>query len=301
MQSLAGLVAFVKTAETGSFTKAARQLGITPAAVSKSVQRLEDQMQARLFNRTTRQLGLTEEGQMLLERCKNPMSELESASRALAEHRSTPMGNLRVSCAQNFGHLKLLPLVPVFLARYPQITLDLTLDDHVADLVGEGYDVAIRGGRLPDSDMVARRIFSMRLGLYASHRYLERYGEPKTLDQLAHHNCLRFRYTSSKRLFDWEFQHGSETLAAEIDGNLIVNDPGALVRLCAADLGISVLADFMVAGAPYATELKRILPNVRIPERGFYACYASRKHTPLKVKAFVDFLADALTAETVRR
>ncbi len=171
----------------------------------------------------------------------------------------------------------------------------MVFDDHIADLVVDRFDVALRGGRLPDSAMVARKIFSFNVGPYASPAYLKRYGEPQTVDELAHHNCLQFRIVSNNRLLEWEFESANqETRAVATSGNLILNDAAATVNMCAAGLGVALLADFLIADALDRGQLKRLLPNYARPPLHIYACYPSRKHAPLKTKVFVDYLAAAL-------
>lgn len=294
MNAFSGLVSFIKTASFGSFTAAAKQLGITPAAVSKNVQRLEDELGVRLFQRTTRQLALTEEGQVLFERCRDPVDDLEQATAAIAEHRNAVVGMLRVSCATTFGRRFLAPCLPEFLERYPQLSVEVSADDRFSDLVAEGYDVAIRGGDLPDSNIVARRLMDITAGVYGSPAYFRRYGEPKTPDDLKKHNCIRLRLTGSNRLLPWEFENGGMLFAPEIRGRLIVNDTEAILEAVGAGHGIALLSDLLVQTDPRGAPLKRVLAEYRFPPRGLYACYPNRKHLPPKIKAFIDFLVEKL-------
>ena len=184
---------------------------------------------------------------------------------------------------------------PANTAKYPQIQIELLFDDRIADLVVERFDVALRGGRLPDSGMVARKLFSFNVAPYAANSYLKRFGEPKTVDDLAHHNCLHFRFVSNNTLLEWELESSeNETRAISTSGNLILNDPGAVVTMCAAGLGVALLADFLVVAAPEHAQLKRLLPEYARPPLHIYACYPSRKHAPLKTRVFVDYLVGAL-------
>jgi DNA-binding transcriptional LysR family regulator len=292
MKSLPGILAFIKTADTGSFTKAAQLLDITPAAVSKNVQRLEDQLSTRLFNRTTRKLSLTEDGQMFYERCADAVRDLENADQALLDNHGTPMGQLRISCGAAFGRMVIVPMLPEFLAKYPQIQIDLMLDDHIADMVAERFDVAIRGGRLPDSGMVAKKLYPLRLALYASPAYLKRYGEPENIDDLQHHNCLQFRFSSTRKLLEWELEHRGDVYTADVRGNLTLSDAGALTDACVAGLGITILSQFAIATHPQGKTLKRVLPDYQMTERQIYVCYPSRRHAPLKTRVFVDYLVE---------
>jgi DNA-binding transcriptional LysR family regulator len=294
MKSLPSIISFVKTAETGSFTKAAQLLEVSPAAVSKNVQRLENELSARLFNRTTRKLSLTEEGQLLYERCKEAVRDLENADQAIQDNHGTPMGQLRISCSAAFGRLVIMPLMPAFLAKYPQLQVDMMLDDNIADLITDRFDVAIRGGKLPDSSMVAKKIFTLKLGIYGSTAYLKRYGEPRTADDLAHHNCLQLRLSGTRKLFDWELENKGEVITPIANGNLILNDPDALTDACVAGLGLTIIAQYTINKHPAGHTLKRVLPEYLFPDKYVYACYPNRIHAPLKTKVFVDYLTSAL-------
>jgi DNA-binding transcriptional LysR family regulator len=290
VRSLPGILSFVKSAEAGSFTKAAQLLEISPAAVSKNVQRLEDQLSVRLFQRTTRKLSLTEEGQLFYDRCAQAVHDLDSADQAVFDHHGTANGLLRVSCGSAFGRLQILPLLPGFLAKYPQVQVDLVLDDHIADLVAERFDIAIRGTRLPDSSMVAKKIFTLQLGLFASPAYLKRYGLPVTVDDLRRHNCLHFRFVSTRKTFEWELERGNETVTVPVKGNLSLTDAEALASACAAGLGIALLAEYVARRFVKEKQLQPVLPDWKIADRQIYVCYPSRKHAPLKSKVFVDYL-----------
>ncbi len=298
MKSLPGILSFIKTVDTGSFTRAAQQLEISPAAVSKNVQRLEDHLATRLLNRTTRSLSLTEGGQMFYDRCRDAVRDLESADQSLLEHRGTPMGILRVSCVSSVGRMVILPVLPAFLAKYPQIQVEMVFDDLIADLIADRFDVALRGGRggLPDSNMVMRKIFSFNVGLYASPVYLKRFGEPETLDDLIHHNCLQYRIFSNNRLLEWalECESKKETRIITTTGNLTANDSFALEAMCEAGLGVAMLPDFSAKPIVERGRLKRVLPEYALAPPNVYACYPSRKHAPLKTRVFVDYLVGAL-------
>lgn len=294
MNAFSGLVSFIKTASFGSFTAAAKHLGVTPAAVSKNVQKLEDELRVRLFQRTTRQLSLTEEGQILFERCRDAVDDLEKATSAIADYRSAVVGTLRVSCVTTFGRRTLSPWLPELLARYPQLLVEITLDDHFSDLVAEGYDVAIRGGALPDSNMVARKLLDVTAGVYGSPAYFQRYGEPLAPEDLRKHNCIQLRMTGTNRLMPWEFEKNGTLITSEARGTLILNDIEAILAAASAGHGIALLFDLLVKTDPRGAGLKRVLSDYRTPPRSLYACYPNRKHLPRKVTAFIDFLTEKL-------
>jgi DNA-binding transcriptional LysR family regulator len=294
MNAFSGLMSFIKTANFGSFTAAAKQLGITPAAVSKNVQRLEDELGVRLFQRTTRQLSLTEEGQILFERCREPMDDLERAAAAITDYRNAVAGTLRVSCTTAFGRRMLAPWLPEFLERYPQLEVEIAIDDRFSDLIAEGYDVAIRGGNLPDSNMVARRLMDITAGVFGSPDYFRRYGLPRTPEDLKKHNCIALRMSGTNRLLPWEFEKDGILLTPEVHGTLIVNDAEAILEAVSRGHGIALLSDLLVKLDPRGANLVRVLGDYRFPPRGLYACYPNRKHLPRKIKAFIDFLVEKL-------
>lgn len=294
MNAFSGLLSFIKTASFGSFTAAAKQLGITPAAVSKNVQKLEDELGVRLFQRTTRQLSLTEEGQILFERCRDPVDDLELATSAITDYRNAVAGTLRVSCATTFGRRILAPWLPEFMARYPQLEMEVAMDDRFSDLIAESYDVAIRGGDLPESNMVARRLMDITAAVYGAPDYFRRYGEPKTPEDLKKHNCIALRMSGSNRLLPWEFEKDGILLTPEVHGTLIVNDTEAILEAVSVGHGIALLSDLLVKTDPRGAKLQRVLADYRFPPRGLYACYPNRKHLPRKIKAFIDFLVEKL-------
>ena len=205
MDKLSGMLAFVKTAELGSFVAAGRALEISASAVGKGVARLEQEVGVRLLQRSTRRIQLTAEGRLFHERCRRVLDDLDDAQAMLSLSRETPRGKLRVS-APIVGYHFLIPLVPEFLARYPEVELDITFSDGVIDLIDEGIDVAIRSGDLRDSRLVSRPLQTFRLLLCAAPSYLERHGAPAGLRDLAQHACVRFRHPDSGKLLDWPWR-----------------------------------------------------------------------------------------------
>ena len=209
MKSIRGVVGFVRAVEAGSFAGAAKKLGITPVAVSKNVQRLEQQLGVRLLQRSTRKLSLTQEGRAYYERCTGPLRELESAESAITEKGTSPTGALRVTCLSPFGRAYVLPLVPRFSRLYPGIELELHLDDAVSDMIAGGYDVGIRAGEARDGTMVMREVAPLHFVVCGAPSYLAERGMPLSVTDLSKHNCLRLRGRGPSQSAPWRL--GPET------------------------------------------------------------------------------------------
>lgn len=289
MDNLADIAVFVKVVEKGSFTKAADELELSKAVVSKYLTRLEERLGARLLNRTTRRLALTEAGSALFEQSRLALERLEEAQEALARFQSAPRGRLVVSAPTAFGVLQLGGVLPGFLAKHPGVTLDVRLDDRFVNLVAEGFDLAIRVGRLADSTLVARKLAPSRQVVVASPAYVRARGAPKSPEELSAHNCLVYTLTASGNV--WRFTRGGEEARVPVTGNLRLNN-GLLQRDAAErGAGIVLLPTFYVGPLIAAGKLVVLLAEWKPPELGIYAVYPQTPHVPPKVRAFVDFLA----------
>jgi DNA-binding transcriptional LysR family regulator len=280
---------FVRVVERGSFTLAADDLSLSRAVVSKYVSRLEERLGARLMHRTTRRLSLTEAGAALFEASRGAIERIEEAEAAVAQYQAAPKGRLRVSAPMSFGILYLGAAMADFANAFPDVTLDLRLDDRFVNLVEEGVDVAVRIGALTDSSLVARRIAKTQAVACASPAYLEEHGEPETPQDLAGHRCLLYAYLSTANVWRFQAQDGREIPVA-VSGPMRVNNGIVLADAAAAGRGIVMGPSFYVAARIRSGELKRILPAYRLPELGIHAVYPQRDFVPPKVRAFVDFL-----------
>lgn len=223
------LPAFLAAAQAQNFSAAARQLGVTPAAVSKNIRALEEKLALRLFQRNTHNVLLTDEGKALLAQVAPLWQALAATLESAGGERQAPAGVVRVSMIPGFGRQMLMPLIPQFLARYPQIDLDLSLDARVVNLVGEGFDVGIGSRVDPDSRLVARPLYPMYMVLAASPDYLARRGEPQTPHDLLRHDCLLHRNPGNGRHVKWQLRHQGETLALDLNGRLVVSRPEMLL------------------------------------------------------------------------
>ena len=287
---LAGLLAFLRVAELGSFVRAADALGLSKAAVSKQVSALERRLGARLLHRTTRRLSLTEAGQAYLRHAQSAFAEARAAEDAVAGTGEVVQGRLRVSVPMSFGVLHVAPHVGAFLVRHPQIDLDLQLDDRPTDLVMESQDLAIRMGRLDASSLVARKISYSRVWLCASPAYLDLRGRPQRPDELSAHDCLHFSLAATGRT--WELRHGEEVVRVALGARLDANSSLALKAAVLAGAGIARIPEFAIADEIRDGRMERVLPHWDIAGLDVHAVMPERRYVPAKVRAFVEFLEE---------
>lgn len=294
-ERIPGLLVFARVARGGSFSSAAQALGLSRSAVSKQIAALEVQIGGRLFQRTTRKLVITELGEEVLREAERVEAALEAVEGLGAEHAQKVRGRLRVSCSAATGRALLLPLLPEFAERYPELELDLGLEDRFVDFVAERIDVAIRIGHLPDSSLIARRLGELSWALVASPEYLAHHGVPQTPEDLQAHACLYYR--NGKQGFNtWGFQANGEIRRVTVRGPLIVNDAMALVDAAVRGMGVLLIDSALVRTALAAGTLRAVLPDYP-PTPGFpvYVVYPVRAHLPARTQAFIDFLFERLS------
>ena len=285
------LEVFARVIELGGFSAAARACGMTPSAVSKLVARLEQRLGTRLVNRSTRQIQLTPEGCAFYERGVRILADLEEAERCASAH-AAPRGRLRINANVPFGHHFLLPLVPEFLARHPDVTLDITLTDEVVDILEQRTDVALRAGPLKSSSLVARTLGSTRMVIVGAPAYLKRHGTPATPDELLSHNRLGANYARAQA--GWPLRHEGHDVVAPVTGNAQASDGEALRRLALAGLGLARLAAFQVSEDIAAGRLLPVLEDCNPGDKEeIHAVYMGQGgYLPLRARAFLDFLAE---------
>ena len=291
------LDSFVATADEGSFSAAARRLGLTPAAVSKSVARLEAGLGVRLFQRSTRSLSLTTEGEQLYRQVRLPWSEIGDALTDLRQGAGRPAGTLKVSMAPAVGRTYFVPLLDGFLAQYPDIVPDLYFENRQVDLIAEGFDVAIGGGVELTEGLIARELAQVRIVLAAAPSYLARFPAPDEPEGLARHRGLLRRSIASGRLVPWALKNdeGREVVAA-VRPVAVLDDPEAIARAAACGLGIAMLPLPHALPLLESGELVRILPAWHAETRPLSIYYASRKLLPAKVRVFVDYIVEQFRA-----
>ena len=294
MDNLLALKAFLRVAEEGSLAAAADKLGISRALVSKYVIALENQLGTRLFNRTTRRLSMTESGRSFYERSAQAVADLDEAMRCAADSGAAVRGTLRINCAHGFGRRYISPAIGDYLTHQPEVRIDLELNDRLVDIVEEGFDLAIRIGRLEESTLVARKLATTQLVVCGAPAYLARHGEPKVPEDLVRHNCLGYTYTREQSV--WSFRRPGAApdgeLAIRVDGCVRANDGDTLMEVALAGHGLIMVPTFLCGGAIAGGLLKPLLLDWETPVLGVHAGHPSRKHLSAKVRSFVDFLAE---------
>ncbi|WP_373387405.1 LysR family transcriptional regulator [Pseudomonas alcaligenes] len=283
-----GLDEFVAVAESGQFAAAARRLGLSTSQVSRQVARLEERLQTRLFYRSTRRVALTEAGQTFLQHCRRLQDAREEALRAVGDLNDEPKGLLRMTCAVAYGERFIVPLVNDFMARHPQLRVEIELSNQTLDLLHGGLDLAIRLGRLQDSRLVATRLAPRVMHLCASPAYLERYGRPHSLSELARHNCL---IGSSEH---WNFQQDGRELSLRVQGNWRCNSGEAVLDAALRGFGLCQLPDYYVQPHLRSGALLDLLPQQRPPHTAVWALYPQQRHLSPKVRLLVELLKEGL-------
>ena len=290
MDRLAGMEMFVNVVETQGFTAAARRMGISRAAVSRKVLNLEEDLGARLLNRTTRQVSVTELGEAYYERCKRVLSEVADADLLVQRLHSEPRGTLRVSAPMSFGVAHIGPAVTDFLEEYRELDISLNLNDRFTDLIDEGIDVAVRISRSADSSLVARRLAPVKCVMTATKDYLREHGTPKRPEDLADHNCLSYSYLASG--LEWPLSGPGGGKSVKVSGPLKANNGDVLVQAVCRGLGIASLPYFLVSDAIDSGELVTVLDRYSLPDLSVFAVSPPNRFPARKVQAFLTFLAD---------
>lgn len=294
MQHLDAIPYFIAVVKQSSFAGAARDLGVSRSAVNKRVIQLESSLGVRLLHRTTRQVSLTDSGKQFYDNITKANYWLQKAEDAATSQQSLAIGTLKVSAPMSFGRIVLAPLIPQFLKRYPNIHIEMIMDDGYVDIVEGGFDIAIRAGDLTDSSLVARRLSTVRSVVCASKAYFEESGLsiPTEIQQLNMHNALLYRHTSENA--EWFFGYQNQVTSVVVTGNYRVNNSEALLAGAIAGLGIARLPNFVANEHILSKQLIRLLPNYQMPEKNVYALFPKRDAMPLKLRLFIDFLVNAL-------
>jgi DNA-binding transcriptional LysR family regulator len=289
MDRLASMEVFVRVVETGSFSGAAERLGLSRAAASKQVMQLEERLGTRLLNRTTRRLSLTEDGQAFYERSLRILAEMEAAEAEAADRHGEPRGTLRLSAPVSFGLLHLGGALSGFLERHPAVAVTVTLDDRYVDLVEEGFDAAIRIGRLADSSLVARRVCAVELLLVASPDYWRRHGKPGSPAELAGHPALLYTLAAFGR--EWRLADRAGREETVLAKPVLAANNGDVLRAAAlAGTGVALLPDFIVGQDVREGRLEEAVPGWRGPQGGIHIVWPSSRHVAIKLRAFIDHL-----------
>lgn len=301
---LPALVAFVNVARHGSFTRAAAESGVSASALSQSVRALEAQLNVRLFNRTTRRVALTEAGGQFLEQVRPALAMLDAAYEALDEARGEASGTLRINLARIASDLLVMPHLAEFARRYPRVVVELTLDEGLSDLVAGGFDAGIRLGERLARDMVAVPLSGpMRIAVAGSPAYFARYPKPVTPGDLAQHDCLRYRFATSRGIYRWEFAGpGASQRAFEVEtsGSFVTNDLRTMVAAAEQGVGLLHVIEDYVRPQLDDGRLIRVLDDWALTFDGFSLYMSSRVQMPSKLRVFVDFLREKCRARGAR-
>lgn len=300
MDRLASMQAFVRVVEAGSFVRAAERLEISTSSLSRQVAELERHLGARLLNRTTRKLSLTESGQAFYERSVQLLADLEEAEAAAGQAAEVPRGTLRLTCAHYVALNHVIPAIARFTARYPEVRFDVTVAERLVDLVDEGFDLAIRIGRVGSDQLVARRLGSIRSFPCAAPAYLAAHGTPGSIAELADHETLTYAYLPTARQWTLIDDAGNRH-EVRVTSRLHANSGEMLVAAAVAGLGIVCEPDFIVGPALAEGRLVRILPRYTGPSSDVWAVYPSRRHLSAKVRLFVDEIAERCAVPSYSR
>jgi DNA-binding transcriptional LysR family regulator len=287
-----GLAIFAKVVEMRSFAGAAAELKLSKATVSKAVSRIERRLGARLINRTSRRVALTDAGRQLAGRAAHILSEGEAAEDAALAQATVPQGLVRLAAPMSFGVLHIAPLLPEFLATYAGVSIDLQLSDAMVDLVGEGFDAAIRIATLPDSSLVARRLCEIPRYLVGSPGYLNKHGRPQHPLHLAQHRCIGYSYTTTPET--WRFTKDDKSATVRPVGPLRVNNGEAMMPALIAGTGVGILPKFILRDALAAGQLERLLPDWLLPSGAAYWIAPPGGPRPKRVEVLADFLVEKL-------
>jgi DNA-binding transcriptional LysR family regulator len=299
MDRFHAIAAFAEVVETGGFARAAERLGVSVSSVSRHVSELEAHLNARLLNRTTRTLSLTEAGRAFHERCVQLLADLEEAEASAGAGAVVPRGTLRASCAVSFGERYVAPAMAAFMAKYPEMRLDIELSDRLVDLVDEGFDAAVRIGAIGAENLIGRLVATTRLICCASPAYLERHGEPRSPDDLARHACLLYQYAPQRAVWTFTDRTGAQR-KVRVAGPVYANNGGFLAALAREGIGIANEPDFIVGPDVRAGRLVPILRGFAPTATGIHVVYASRRHLSAKVRAFAEFLIERFAAHDWR-
>ena len=290
MSKVDGMLVFARVVEAKNFSEAARRMNVTRSQVSKAVAALEKSLGVRLLNRSTRRLSLTEAGAAYYAHCARIRQELEAAEQTVGRLHGTPSGVLKISASVAFGTLHIAPALSDFLARYPALGVDMTINDRIVDLADEGYDVAVRIVPEPGPALVARRLAPIRRMVCATPAYFRRHGVPRTPEDLVGHNCLHYTHMGERDM--WQFSGPTGRIAVPVSGRLHINDDEALSQAVLGGLGVALLPTFIVGADLQAGRLLAVLSEYVPVERFAYAVYLPTRHLPAKVRVFIDFLLE---------
>lgn len=292
MNKLLAMEVFVQVVDAGGFTRAADNMQLPKATVSTLVQALELTLAVKLLHRTTRQVSVTSDGAAYYERCLRILSDVREAEESLSRNRANPSGRLRVDVPTGVANDIIIPALPDFFARYPDIVLELGCGDRPVDLIEEGVDCAIRGGTLPDSGLIARRVGVLQFVTCATPAYLDRHGRPTHPNDLANHRCVNYFSSKTGKIFAWDFSRGDEEIQITAPASLAVNDSTAYTSAGLAGIGIIQMASYSMEPYVSSGQLELLLEDWISSPLPVNVVYPQNRHLSAKVRVFVEWVAD---------
>jgi DNA-binding transcriptional LysR family regulator len=292
---LSGVTVLAAVVETGNFARAGEALGLTPSGISRAVARLEARVGVRLFDRTPRIVTLTEEGRRFHAQVAPLLSGLAEAAENAAGTATAVRGRLRVNVDPWFARLVLAPRLSSFLARHSELSLELVVRDALGDLIGQGFDVAVRFGEPEPSGLIAQKLLETRIITCAAPSYIAVHGEPRHPSELTRHACLMFRDPATGLPFPWEFRRGRDVVEVKVRDRLIMNDLATKLTACIAGYGVAQSVAFGLEPFLMSGELVQILQDWADERYPLYSYHPSRRHTPAKVQAFLDFVKESIS------
>jgi DNA-binding transcriptional LysR family regulator len=295
MDRLTSMSIFVRVVALGGFAAAAREADISATMAAKHVQALEARIGSRLLNRTTRRQSLTEVGQVYYERCKKLLAEIDAAESSVSQLRAAPRGTLRITAPVTFGTKRLVPALAELLRAYPDVNVDLQLNDRVVDLIDEGFEAALRVGHLKDTQLVARPLDPYRSMLCASPDYVRRRGRPRTPQDLLAHDCLGFSFAGIRGR--WRFSRDGEEQTVTFTPRLRANNGEGLRQAALAGVGIVLQPEVLLADDVRENRLVRILPTWKLPARPLHLVYLRDRQATPKLQCFIDFIVERFKAD----
>ena len=300
---LSGVTVLIAVVEAGTIARAAEALGLSPSGVSRALARLEQRVGTRLLARTTRSLSLTDEGRRFYEQVRPHLAGIEEAAIEAAGSASTVRGRLRVNIDPFFSRIVLSLHLAAFLARYPDLAVELIMRDSVGDLVADGFDLALRFGEPPHGTFVARKLIETRVLTVASPAYIKAKGRPRHPKEIEQHDCIDFYDAANARPYDWEMRRRKEVLPLQVKARLLVSDAGTLISACEAGAGICQLLEIGCRQLLKSGRLLELFPDWSDERFPLYAIYPSRLHRAAKVRAFVEFCLEIMggTQNDVRK
>ncbi|WP_312512770.1 LysR family transcriptional regulator [Massilia sp.] len=292
MNKLQAMEVFVHVVDCGSFTRAGEMLQLPKATVSTLVQSLETSLASKLLHRTTRHVSVTSDGAAYYERCIRILSDVRDAEESLSRHRFSPSGKLRVDTPTGLASEILIPALPDFFERYPDITLELGSTDRPVDLVEEGVDCAVRGGELMDTGLIARRVGVINFVTCAAPSYVERYGMPLHPNDLERHRCVNYFSAKTGKVSHWDFNRDGERIEVALPGTLALNDSNSYVKAGLAGLGVISMTDYLLNEHLALGTMVRLLPEWRSDPLPVHVVYPQNRHLSAKVRVFVEWVAE---------